>query len=57
MTTPAYTAPPWVLLMQAHADQAEIDHAQRAVAKDIADAAYDDVRGPRSQTHRGEPRG
>lgn len=51
---PAIPVPPWVLLVQAHADKAELDLAQRAVAKDIADAAYDDVAGPRRQTHRRE---
>lgn len=54
MPAPTYTAPPWVLLAQAHADRAEIDLAQRAVARDIANAAYDDVIGPRPQTHRKE---
>lgn len=56
MSTPTYTAPPWVLLTQAHADKAELALAQRAVAKDIADAAHDDVACLCRQTHRKEAR-
>lgn len=48
----AIPAPPWVRMLQAHADEAERDLATRAVSRDIARAAYEDVVGPHQQTHR-----
>lgn len=44
--------PPWIAMVQAHADKAEQDLAARHVARDIANAAYETVVGPRPATHR-----
>lgn len=46
----AMQTPPWMAMLQAHADQAQA----RLDARDIANAAHDDVIGPRPQTHRKE---
>lgn len=51
-----FTAPPWIAMLQAHADQAENDPRRRGTenpARDIANSAYEDIVGPRPATHRG----
>lgn len=51
-TTPAqFLPPPWALQMQAEADR-----AQAALdARDIVNGVYEDVVGPRPNTHRKDP--
>ncbi len=53
-----FTAPPWIAMLQAHADQAEartraLTETTTSLARDITNSAYEDVVGPRPATHRG----
>lgn len=51
----AVQLPPWLAMVQAHADRAQADLDARTTARDITNGVYDDVVGPRPQTHRKEP--
>lgn len=46
--------PPWMAMVQAHADRAEADLEARALARDITNGAYEDVIGRRPARHRKE---
>lgn len=53
--------PPWLAMVQAHADQAEQDPRRKAaetlrsLSRDITNSVAEDVLGPRPARHRKEP--
>lgn len=55
MTAPTpMPVPPWMAMVQAHADRAQTDLDARAVARDITNGVYEEIVGPRPATHRKE---
>ena len=52
-----FTAPPWIAMLPAHADQAEarihaLTETTSSLARDITNSAVEDIVGPRPARHR-----